>query len=92
MVRQYLLIKGEVQGVSYRKSAKRVAEELRVNGWVRNLASGEVEACLEGPRSAVVALADWCRQGPPRSRVEGVSIRESECRNEFSGFEIRGDA
>ena len=72
MVRQHLLIKGNVQGVSYRKSTKRMAEELQVKGWVRNLPSGEVEACFEGPRSAVAQLAEWCRQGPPRSRVEEV--------------------
>jgi acylphosphatase len=39
LVRHYLIIKGEVQGVSYRKSTQRVAEELQVKGWVRNLAA-----------------------------------------------------
>ncbi|HZV82564.1 MAG TPA: acylphosphatase [Geobacteraceae bacterium] len=89
MVRQHLLIKGNVQGVSYRKSAKRKAEELRVNGWVRNLPTGEVEACVEGSHSAVTMLADWCRQGPPRSTVEEVVMEQEEFRNEFSQFEIR---
>lgn len=89
MVRQHLLIKGSVQGVSYRKSTKRVAEELRVNGWVRNLPSGEVEACLEGPASAVAALTQWCHQGPPRSTVEKVVVQLEEFRAEFERFEIR---
>lgn len=89
MVRHRLLIRGVVQGVSYRKSTKRMADELRVNGWVRNLPSGEVEACLEGPRLAVDELTHWCRQGPPRSRVEEVVVEQKEFRQEFSGFEIR---
>jgi acylphosphatase len=89
MVRHKLLIKGTVQGVSYRKSTKRMADELRVNGWVRNLPSGEVEACFEGPRSAVNELTHWCQQGPPRSRVEEVVVEQGEFRAEFPRFEIR---
>jgi acylphosphatase len=88
MVRHKLLIKGRVQGVSYRKSTKRMADELRVNGWVRNLPTGEVEACFEGPRSAVIELTSWCKQGPPRSKVEEIVVEQGEFLAEFARFEI----
>lgn len=47
-IRKNILVKGFVQGVSYRKQAQRVARHLGVNGWVRNISNGSVEACLEG--------------------------------------------
>lgn len=92
MVRRELLIRGEVQGVSFRKSTRRVAEELQVTGWVRNLSGGEVQACIEGPRPAVAQLTEWCIQGPPRARVDEILIREADCRNEFQEFAILADS
>ena len=63
MVRYRVLVSGRVQGVFFRDSCRRVAEEHDVGGWVRNLPDGRVEAVFEGPPSvqdiaahAVVAL------------------------------------
>jgi len=90
-VRRYLLISGNVQGVSFRKYTKQVADELRVTGWVRNLASGEVYACLEGPPDGVEALITWCHQGPVRASVVAVAVIEGIYLNEFSSFTIQPD-
>jgi len=38
---------GEVQGVGFRFTAQRIAEELKVTGWVKNLNDGRVEIIAE---------------------------------------------
>jgi acylphosphatase len=70
------VISGLVQGVFYRASTRRKAQELAITGWVRNLADGRVEvlACAEAPRLS--RLHDWLLQGPPGARVDHVSCED----------------
>jgi acylphosphatase len=68
-----LLIRGRVQGVSYREALREEAVRLGVTGWVRNLADGSVEAVLQGKPDDVGALTAWARRGPPAARVESVA-------------------
>ena len=75
MVRYRLLISGRVQGVFFRDTLRRLAEERGVAGWVRNLPDGRVEAALEGPESDVGDLVEWARHGPRRAVVDGVAVR-----------------
>ncbi len=89
MVRYFIIIRGKVQGVSFRKYTNKIAQELQVSGWVKNLADGSVSACVEGAESAVQALISWCAIGPERARVDGFIVEPAEYCNEFSGFEIR---
>ena len=67
-----LIIRGRVQGVWYRGSAQEIARELGLTGWVRNLKDGSVELVAEGEVSALDALKEWCREGPPLARVHDV--------------------
>lgn len=87
--RANVLISGIVQGVNFRRYTLKTAQQLGVNGWVRNLPDGRVEGCFEGEAQAVDALLDWCRSGPPSGRVDNLEIREEQCAAEFSGFSIR---
>ena len=65
------------------------AIELNVNGWVRNLPDGRVEAVLEGPEESVNKLIAWCYEGPPLAKVDHVDITEEEYKGEFSTFSVR---
>ncbi len=47
-----------------------------MSGSVRNRSDGAVEAELEGPEAAVARMVAWCREGPPRARVDDVSVDE----------------
>ncbi len=71
-----VLFAGRVQGVWFRAWTAEEAASLGVEGWVRNLRSGEVEAAFTGPRDAVEALIEACRDGPPLARVDHVRIVE----------------
>jgi acylphosphatase len=88
-VRVGVRISGRVQGVSFRYATLRQARSLEVSGWVSNLPDGDVEGCFEGEESAVTALVEWCRSGPPAARVEQVTISRQEYTGEFQGFMIR---
>jgi acylphosphatase len=88
VVRSRLLISGRVQGVFFRDSLRRLAEEAGVAGWVRNLPDGRVEAVLQGPESEVGRLTDWARHGPRRADVEHVEV-QAEPPEELTGFVVR---
>ncbi|HEX3289846.1 MAG TPA: acylphosphatase [Gaiella sp.] len=75
-MRRRLIARGHVQGVWFRESARRRAEELGVAGWVRNTADGAVEAELEGPARTVETLVAWFRRGPSRARVDSLAVEE----------------
>ncbi|WP_022872078.1 acylphosphatase [Nesterenkonia alba] len=70
-------ITGKVQGVNYRASTRRQAEELGLIGWVRNTSDGAVELLLGGDGPAIDALLRWCHHGPPRAQVSGVETRQA---------------
>lgn len=88
MIRVRVIVSGTVQGVFFRDSCMRRAVEDRVNGWVRNLADGSVEAVFEGEPEAVDAMIDWSRHGPPRASVARVEVHE-EPPEGLDGFAVR---
>ena len=88
-MRLHALIRGQVQGVCYRWSARDEAESLGAVGWVRNLPGGQVELVAEGPRDALEKLVAWCHAGPPAARVREVKLSWLDPTGEFSEFSIR---
>jgi acylphosphatase len=75
VVRYRVLISGQVQGVFFRATCRRVAVEHGVSGWVRNLPDGRVEAVFEGPADDVRRLLDWARRGPHLAVVTDVATQ-----------------
>jgi acylphosphatase len=87
-VRAHVFVAGHVQGVYYRASTRAAARERDLDGWVRNLDDGRVEAVFEGPRATVEELVEWCRTGSPAATVEDVAV-EYEPPEGIEGFRIR---
>lgn len=87
-VRAHLLVSGKVQGVGYRAATRRMAERLCVEGWVRNLDDGRVEAAFEGDRENVEQLIAWCWRGAPPALVEDVTVEYGPPEG-FAKFEVR---
>jgi len=81
-------VSGDVQGVYFRDTCRRVATSERVNGWVRNLPDGRVEAAFEGAPDAVDRLVSWARRGPRTALVDRVDVFDEEVEH-VTGFEIR---
>ena len=87
MPAKHLVIKGKVQGVFYRASAREVAEKLGLKGWVKNTHEGDVEAFVCGTETALNKFIDWCRRGPSNAVVTAVSVTD-EKEKEFENFRI----
>jgi len=88
VVRVRVHVSGRVQGVWFREQCRREAVAVGVAGWVCNLADGRVQAELEGPPAAVARMVAWCREGPPRARVDGVET-EMVTPLGVQGFQVR---
>jgi len=69
-----VFVSGRVQGVSFRATTRETAREHGVDGWVRNLDDGRVEAVFEGPPDAVEAMVECCHEGSERAHVEDVDV------------------
>lgn len=87
-VRATLRIKGLVQGVSFRYFTHRKALDHQVNGMVRNLPNGDVEAILEGRQSDVRKVIEWCHEGPSAAEVDELLIDWEDYRGEFETFSV----
>ena len=88
MIRRRVVVRGLVQGVFFRESARRLAERHGVTGWVRNRADGAVEAVFEGEEAAVDALVEFCRRGPRGARGHSVDVAD-EPPERLAGFSVR---
>ncbi|CAM5181399.1 Acylphosphatase OS=Castellaniella defragrans OX=75697 GN=HNR28_003533 PE=3 SV=1 [Castellaniella defragrans] len=80
-------VSGKVQGVGFRAATVRQAHQLKLGGWVRNLADGRVEALLQGDRNAVDRMLSWLLRGPPLARVTGVTHEELSTERLYERFE-----
>ncbi|MGB9965475.1 acylphosphatase [Halobacterium sp. CBA1126] len=86
--RARVLVSGKVQGVYFRANTREQARERGVDGWVRNLRDGRVEAVFEGPEEDVEAMVEWCHEGSPAADVEAVDAEFGDPEGE-DGFRIR---
>jgi len=87
--RAHLKIRGRVQGVYYRASMVREAQNLGLTGWVRNCDDGSVEAVTEGARADVESLIAWSHQGPAGARVDKIDVHWEAPDRSFFGFVVR---
>ena len=80
---------GKVQGVFFRANTVEKARECGVNGWVRNLPDGSVEAIFEGDEAIIKEVVEWCRTSQPFGNVDEVKVCWEEPVGGFSDFRIK---
>jgi acylphosphatase len=94
MLAKRVLISGKVQGVGFRYALADLARDMNIQGWCRNLPSGEVEVSIQGETLQVEKLLTWLSQGPPSAMVAQVMIEDQAILEPLLGksiqtFEIR---
>jgi acylphosphatase len=87
-IRRRVVVRGRVQGVFFRGSTQEEAHRAGVDGWVRNLPDGAVEAVFEGEAAGVEQMLEYCRRGPSWARVTDVEVVEEAPEGE-RGFRVR---
>jgi acylphosphatase len=88
VIRRRAVAHGRVQGVFFRDTVRRMADQRSVAGWARNNADGTFEAVFEGDAEAVERLVAFCREGPRGAVVERVEVFDEEPEG-APGFAVR---
>ena len=83
-----ITVRGRVQGVGFRFSTVRKAEELGIKGFVENRSNGTVYIEAEGEAEDLNQFINWCWQGPVSARVEDVVTQEIPVQS-FGKFGVR---
>ncbi len=86
VARRYF-VRGSVQGVGYRYFVQKIARDMDLKGWVRNLDDGRVEAYAIGSAEQLDELAGHLWRGPGMSDVRSVEQQEAGLEKR-SGFHI----
>jgi len=82
-----IIVKGTVQGVSYRAATKAVADQLGVRGTAKNEPNGDVFIAAEGDSVSLEMFLEWCYEGPEHAIVTSVQSVEGELKN-YRNFDI----
>jgi acylphosphatase len=88
-VRAEIIVYGLVQGVGYRYFVVREAKKLELNGYVKNLYTGEVLTIVEGEKAIVEELIMKLKVGPIHASVKSCKVDWQEPKNEFTDFEVK---
>ncbi|MDI9610328.1 MAG: acylphosphatase [Archaeoglobaceae archaeon] len=83
-----IYVSGVVQGVGFRYYTTRIAKELGIRGFVKNLADGRVYIYAVGEESSLEKFISNVRYGPPLAIVRDVEVKNAEIK-EFERFEVR---
>ncbi len=83
-----ITLKGRVQQVGFRYFVYRLAAELNVMGFVKNLPNGNVYIEAEADDHIIEVFVAHCQMGPPSSRVDDMKVNGIPFQG-FTGFSIR---
>ena len=87
--KKHIFLSGRVQGVGFRASIRKKAGLLNINGWVKNLRDGRVEAVFTGNPENVEEIINFAKKGPRYARVDNIEVNEEEYRDEYKNFQIK---
>lgn len=87
--RVHVFVSGDVQHVHFRDNTHETARAHDLEGWVRNLDGGRVEAVFEGGEADVETMLEWCELGPIEADVTDVVVEDGNPQGDLEGFEKR---
>ena len=87
-IHKNIQIKGSVQGVGFRFSARNAAYACQIKGFVKNMPDGDVYIEAEGPTYNLNKFLAWCHEGPASARIREVIVSDGPYKN-FTNFDIK---
>lgn len=88
LARQEIRFSGQVQGVGFRFTARALARDYRVTGYVKNLPNGQVEMVVEGPKQEIARFRTVLERHM-LAYIDQSDVRDATPTGEFSDFGIR---
>jgi len=85
----HIIFAGTVQGVGFRYFVKKIADEMGVKGFVRNLPDGTVEVMAEGDKETLEKFLNAIEDGPPLAEVTHMAYEFLNKEGGFNNFEIQ---
>jgi len=87
MTQAHIFYSGVVQGVGFRYTVQDLANDLNLNGWVRNRRDGRVEILVEGTQETI---EEFCRKIEEHfeGNIRDKNIRFQPAQGTFKSFEI----
>ena len=82
------VIKGIVQGVSFRFFVKSVAEYMNISGEVKNMKDGSVFVLAQGEKESLEKFIHFLKKGNSKSVVDDVSVSWLEPVKNYNNFNI----
>jgi acylphosphatase len=89
MISLRIFFEGNVQGVGFRWTVKRVVKGFDVVGWVRNLPDGRVELLASGEENEVRAFVAAIGESELRAHIRRQIEERADEPTPARGFEIR---
>jgi acylphosphatase len=83
------VVRGKVQGVFFRASAREHAKALKLTGHARNLLDGSVEVVVYGEAAAIDKLEVWLHDGPDSAEVNELYREDLGAQDAPSDFITR---
>ena len=76
IIKKHLVISGQVQGVGFRYWMRNLAINYNINGWVKNISSGDVEALVIGQEIDIQKLIKQCKMGPNSAVIQNIHTND----------------
>ena len=81
-------VQGRVQGVGFRYACMNEGQRLRLSGWVKNTANGDVEVWAEGTEEKLALLLKGLRRGPPGAYVDALHSEKRAPTGQYRRFNV----
>lgn len=88
MERYFIIVEGRVQGVGFRYFCQRLALELDLTGWARNMSNGMVEVEIQGSPEKIDIFISHMNKGNQFIRVDNYSLKRIEISHKDKSFRI----
>jgi len=88
-IRLRIKVFGTVQGVGFRYFTQRLASDLGLEGFVKNMPDGTVQVEVEGDQDSIESFIKRLYEGPAASRVSKIDTEDLPSGGDYGGFEIR---